>query len=396
MDYELELTPEDEAFREELRRFLDENLPPEWGRPGHKPWSDEQGRIAYLKEWQRRLHAAGLAAIAWPVEYGGRGAGVMQQVIYGEELARRSTPEVINRGAILQIGPAIIQWGSEEQKSFFLPHMLHADDLWCQGFSEPDAGSDLASLKTRAMADGDDFVISGSKIWTSRADVADWCFLLARTDPDAPKHHGISCLILDMKSPGITVRPLKQISGPSGFNQVFFDNVRVPRKNLVGELHEGWRVATTTLRYERAGTSTSRAERRLEIVAKLARETAVDGKRRIDDPIVRDKLARFSAIVEALRQIGWRSIVGGLQGVPPGPETSIAKLLWSETDQAMADFGLELLGPYGVLQAGSPHAVKGGNPALSYLIMRAATIGGGTSEVQRNIIGERVLGLPRD
>jgi alkylation response protein AidB-like acyl-CoA dehydrogenase len=396
MDYELELTPEDEAFRQELRHFLDENLPPDWGRPGAKPWRGEQERIAFLKDWQRRLHAAGLAAIAWPEEYGGRGAGVMQQVIYGEEMARRSTPDVINRGAILQIGPAIIQWGSDDQKAFFLPRMLNADDLWCQGFSEPDAGSDLASLKTRAVADGDEFVISGAKIWTSRADIADWCLLLARTDPDAPKHHGISCFIVDMRAPGISVRPLKQISGPSGFNQVFFDEVRVPRTSLVGPLNEGWRVATTTLRYERAGTSTSRAERRLEIVAKLARETVVDGRRRIDDPLVREKLARFSAVVEALRQIGWRSIVGGLQGSPPGPETSIAKLLWSETDQAMADFGMELLGPYGVLQAGSPHAVKGGNPALSYLIMRAATIGGGTSEVQRNIIGERVLGLPRD
>jgi len=396
MEIELDLTPEDEAFRAELRSFLDSNLPPGWGGAGKKPWRDEEERIRFLRDWQRRLHEARLAAIAWPEEFGGRGASVTQQIIYSQEMARRSTPDVLNRGAILQIGPAIIQWGTDEQRARFVPPMLTADELWCQGFSEPDAGSDLASLKTRATSDGDEFVIDGSKIWTSRAEIADWCFLLARTDPEKPKHHGISCFIVDMKSSGITIHPLRQISGPSGFNQVFFDNVRVPRANLVGELNEGWRVATTTLRYERAGTSTSRAERRLEVLTKLARETVVDGQRRIDDPVVRDRLARYSAVVEALREIGWRSIVAGLRGVPPGPETSIAKLLWSETDQSMADFGVDLLGPYGVLQAGSPHAVKGGNPALSYLIMRAATIGGGTSEVQRNIIGERLLGLPKD
>ncbi|MHB8575179.1 MAG: acyl-CoA dehydrogenase family protein [Dehalococcoidia bacterium] len=396
MDLDLELSPEDEAFQQEVRRFLDGHIPPNWGKPGHKQWSNEPERIAFLKDWQRQLHAAGLAAIAWPVEFGGRGASVMQQILYSDEMARRNVPDVINRGAILQIGPAIIQWGTEEQREYFLPRILNAEILWCQGFSEPDAGSDLASMKTRAVADGDEFVIDGSKIWTSRADIADWCLLLTRTDPEAPKHRGISCFILDMKTPGITIQPLKQISGPSGFNQVFFDGVRVPRSAMLGGLNEGWRVATTTLRYERAGTSTTRAERRLQIVTKLARETLIDGRPRIEDPLVRDRLARFSAIVEALRQIGWRSIVGGLRGTPPGPETSIAKLLWSETDQAMADFGMDLLGPYGILQAGSPHAVKDGNPALSYLIMRAATIGGGTSEVQRNIIGERVLGLPRD
>jgi alkylation response protein AidB-like acyl-CoA dehydrogenase len=396
MDFELELTAEDEAFRAEVRAFLDNNLPKDWGKSGVRFWSNEKERLEFLRGWQRTLKAGNMLAIAWPKEFGGRDATVMQQIIYSDEMSKQSTPEVLLRGAFNQIGPAVIQWGSEELRDYFLPRMLNADDIWCQGFSEPDAGSDLASLKTRAVADGDEFLVSGSKIWTSRADHADYCFLLARTDPDAPKHHGITCFILDMHQPGITIRPLRQIHGPTGFNQVFFDNVRVPRNRIVGELNEGWRVATTTLRYERAGTATSRAERRFEIITKMARETVVDGKRRIEDPIVREKLVRYSGIVEALRLIGWKSIVGGLQGLPPGPETSIAKLVWSETDQSMAEFGMDLLGPYGVLQSGSPHVQRRGHPATSYLLMRAATIGGGTSEIQRNIIGERLLGLPKD
>ena len=395
MDLDLELTAEDEAFRAEVREFLDSNLPAGWGKKA-KPWKDEAGRVEFLRDWQRRLNKARLAAVAWPPEYGGRGAGFAQQIIYSDEMARRSTPDVINRGAILQLGPAIIQWGTEEQKDYFLPRILNADDMWCQGFSEPGGGSDLAAMTTRAVLEGDTFYISGSKIWTSRAEIADWCFLLARTDPKVKKHAGISAFLLDMHQPGITIRPLKQISGPMGFNQVFFDNVKVPRNRLLGELNAGWKVATNTLRYERAGTATSRAERRLEVLTKLARETLIDGKRRMDDPLVRERLARYSSIVQALSEIGWRAIVGGLKGTPPGPETSIAKLLWSETDQSMADYGMELLGPYGPLQGGSPHAVKRGTPAMSYLIMRAATIGGGTSEIQRNIIGERVLGLPKD
>jgi alkylation response protein AidB-like acyl-CoA dehydrogenase len=395
LDIELELTPEDEAFRAEVRQFLDANLPKDWDKAG-KPWKTSRERVEFLRDWQRRLNKARLAAVSWPVEFGGRGATLMQQILYSQEMAKQSTPDVINRGAILQLGPAIIQWGSRELKDYFLPRILNADDLWCQGFSEPGGGSDLAAMTTKAVDAGDHFLVSGSKIWTSRAEQASWCFLLARTNPEAKKHQGITAMILDMREPGITIRPLKQISGVMGFNQVFFDSVRVPKNRVIGEVNGGWKVATNTLRYERAGTATSRAERRLEVLTKLTRSTTMDGKRRIDDPLVRDRLTRYSAIVQALKEIGWRSIVGGLQGSPPGPETSIAKLIWSETDQSMADYGMELLGPYGPLQAGSPHAVKGGNPAASYLIMRAATIGGGTSEIQRNVIGERVLGLPKD
>lgn len=395
MNTKLEFSAEDEAFRAEVRDFLDKNLPRDWNKSG-KPWNTPQERVAYLRDWQRRLNEAGLAAVSWPVQYGGRGATLAQQIIYSQEMSRRSTPDIINRGAILQIGPALIQWGSQEIKDHFLPKILSAEHVWCQGFSEPGAGSDLASMTTKAVDMGDHFEVTGSKVWTSRAEYADYCFLLARTDPAAPKHQGITAFILDMKEPGISVYPLKQISGVSGFNQVFFESACVPRNRVVGEVNGGWRVTSDTLRYERAGTATSRAERRLEVLTKVAQSAKLDGVRRMDDPVVREKLARYSSVVHALREIGWRSIVNGLKGVPPGPETSVAKLIWSEVDQSMADYGMELLGPYGPLQGGSPAAVKGGNPAASYLIIRAATIGGGTSEIQRNIIGERLLGLPKD
>jgi alkylation response protein AidB-like acyl-CoA dehydrogenase len=233
-------------------------------------------------------------------------------------------------------------------------------------------------------------------VWTSKAHFADWCYVLVRTDPSAPKHQGLSCILVDMRAPGITVRPLRQISGRSEFNEVFFEEVRVPRRCLVGTLNDGWRIANSTLRYERAGLSrTTRIERRLEILVSLARELTVDGRSRWEDPLVRDQLARFAVMVEALRNISVRTSTAGLSGVDPGPEVSIAKLLTSELDQAMADYGMDIAGPYAALIRSSPHALKDGNVALSYLIMRAATIGGGTSEIQRNVIAERVLGLPR-
>ena len=392
----LDLSPEDEAFRDEIRSFLDANLPEGWGTRGHEGPRDEAGRIELQREWQRRLHGAGLAAIAWPVEFGGRGAGFVQQMLHNTEMARRRAPDPINRSAVAYIGPTIIQWGSDWQRQHFLPRILSGEDVWCQGFSEPDAGSDLAALRTRAELAGDEFVLTGHKVWTSKAHFADWCLVLARTDPDAPKHRGISCLLVDLRSKGITIRPIRQISGQSEFNEVFFDGVRVPRRCLVGELHSGWQVANATLSYERAGLSrTQRIERRLEILLGLARELRVDGRAQIEDPAVREQLVRFAVEVEALRNISVRVSTAGLRGSAPGPEVSIAKLLTSELDQAMAEFGMDLAGPYAALVKGSEHALKGGNIPLSYLIMRAATIGGGTSEIQRNLIAERVLGLPK-
>jgi alkylation response protein AidB-like acyl-CoA dehydrogenase len=357
---------------------------------------DEASRIELQRDWQRRLHRAGLVAIAWPVEYGGRGAGFVQQLLYNTEMAQRRAPDPINRSAVAYIGPTIIQWGSDRQREHFLPRILSGEDVWCQGFSEPDAGSDLAALRTQAVVDGDEFVLTGHKVWTSKAHFADWCLVLARTDPAAPKHQGISCLLVDLRSDGITIRPIRQISGQSDFNEVFFDGVRVPRSCLVGELHGGWRVANATLSYERAGLSrTQRIERRLDILLDLARELPVDGRPQIEEPVVRDQLVRFAVEVEALRHISLRASASALRGSAPGPEVSIAKLLTSELDQAMAEFGMDLAGPHAALVRGSEHAIKGGNVPLSYLIMRAATIGGGTSEIQRNLIAERILGLPK-
>ena len=395
-ELELDLAPEDVEFRDELRAFLDANLPKGWGTRDYTSPRDEAERIALQRDWQRRLHAAGFAAIAWPVEYGGRGAGFVQQMLFNTEMARRSAPDPINKSAVAYIGPTIIQWGSDWQREHFLPRILSGEHVWCQGFSEPDAGSDLAALRTRAELDGDDFVVTGHKVWTSRAHLADWCFVLVRSDATAPKHRGISCLAVELSSPGITIRPIRQISGRSEFNAVFLDAVRVPRRNLIGALHDGWRVAHATLRYERAGLArTQRIERRLAVLIRLARELRVDGRAQSEDPTVREQLVRFAAQVEALRHLSLRASAAGLRGAEPGPEVSIAKLLTSELDQSMADYGMDLAGPYAALVQGSEHAIKGGNIPLSYLIMRAATIGGGTSEIQRNVIAEQVLGLPK-
>jgi alkylation response protein AidB-like acyl-CoA dehydrogenase len=395
-EFELDLAPEDEAFRDEVRGFLDANLPEGLGTREYAEPRDEAGRVAFQRTWQRRLFDAGLAAIAWPKEHGGRDAGWIQQLLYNTEMARRRAPDPINRSAVAYIGPTIIQWGSAWQKERFLSRILSGDDVWCQGFSEPDAGSDLAAIRTRADLHDGEFIVSGQKVWTSKAHFADWCYIIARTDPHAPKHQGISCLLVDMHSPGITVRPLRQISGRSDFNEVFFDEVRVPMQCLVGPVNGGWRICNSTLRYERAGLSgTSRIERRLDILIGLAQELAVDGKALWDDPVVRDQLVRFAVKVEALRVISVRTSAASLRGADPGPEVSLAKLLTSELDQAMADYGMDLAGPYAALVRESPHTIKGGNVPLSYLIMRAATIGGGTSEIQRNVIAERVLGLPR-
>ena len=385
-------SPDAEAFRREVVDFLDTELTPELtSARGH------DARLDAAREWQRRLHRAGLAAIGWPTRYGGRDATPLEQLVFNNELGRRRAPEPINRSAINQLGPTIIEWGSDAQRDHYLPRILSGEQVWCQGFSEPDAGSDLASLRTRAVLVGDRFVVTGQKIWTSKASHADHIYVLARTDPDAPRHEGISFLLVDLTSPGIEIRPIRQITGGSEFSEVFFSEVEVPAENLVGPLNQGWKVAHSTLGYERVGQSrTHRIERRLGIVQKLAREPDPTGARPIDDDEVLDRLVTFTAKVEALRQIAAQATAAALAGAAPGPEASVAKLLTSEVDQEMAEFGLDLTGPSGTLERGSPHAAKDGNVALSYLVMRAATLGAGTSEIQRNVIGEKLLGLPRD
>ncbi|KUI21569.1 acyl-CoA dehydrogenase [Mycobacterium sp. GA-1285] len=392
-DYGVVLTDADRAFRDEVRAFLSSSLTPDLlSRDG-----DETARLDRLRRWQYRLHAAGLAAISWPTEYGGRAATPTQQLIFNTEMAAAHAPEPINRSAINQLGPTIIQWGTDEQRERYLPRILSAEDVWCQGFSEPEAGSDLAALKTRAVIDGDELVITGQKIWTSKASYANRIYLLARTDPDAPKREGISYILAELSTPGIEVRPIRQITGATEFSEVFFDAVRVPLANVLGPLHGGWKVAKSTLGYERVGQSrTHRIERRLDILVKMAQEPNALTDSGFEDSYVADRIARYAAQVEALRQIAAQATAAGVRGVAPGPEASVAKLLTSEVDQSMANFGVELTGAPGVLERGSPGAAKRGNVAASYVLMRAATFGAGTSEIQRNVIAERLLGLPRD
>lgn len=392
-DYGVVINDRDRVFRDEIRNFLASALTPEIRRTDES----ETDNLARMRQWQRRLHDAGLAAISWPVEFGGRAATSVQQLIFNAEMAAARAPEPINRSAINQLGPTIIQWGSDAQRVHYLPRILSAEDIWCQGFSEPEAGSDLAALKTRAEVDGDQLVVTGQKIWTSKAQYANWIYILARTDPTADKRDGISYLLVDLTTPGIEVRPIRQITGRAEFNEVFFDSVRVPLSNVLGPLHGGWKVAKSTLGFERVGQSrTHRIERRLAILTKMAQSPNALTDEGLRDSYVADKLVRFAAQVEALRQIAAQATAAGVRGVSPGPEASVAKLLTSEVDQAMANFGLDLAGPAGTLERGSVGAAKNGNVAQSYLLMRAATFGAGTSEIQRNVIAERLLGLPHD
>ncbi|WP_374024549.1 acyl-CoA dehydrogenase family protein [Mycobacterium sp. HNNTM2301] len=392
-DYGVVLTGADRRFRDEVCGFLATALTSDVRGQGR----DEMDRLSRMRLWQKRLHDADLAAISWPSEFGGRAATPVQQLIFNAEMAAAHAPEPINRSAVNQLGPTIIQWGTGEQRQRYLPKILSGDEVWCQGFSEPDAGSDLAALKTRAEIHGDELIITGQKVWTSKAQYADWIYILARTDPTADKHQGISYILVPLRTSGIEVRPIRQITGQAEFNEVFFDSVRVPLANVLGPLHGGWRVAKSTLGYERVGQSrTHRIERRLTILIRMAQERGALGHEGCGDDYVADRIVGFAARVEALRQISAQATAAGVRGVSPGPEASVAKLLTSEVDQEMANFGLDLAGPGGTLERGSAGATNNGNVARSYLLMRAATFGAGTSEVQRNVIAEKLLGLPRD
>jgi len=388
---DLRFSPEDEQYRQKLRAWLEAHVPKE------APPKDQDAEFAYRRAWQRELYAGGLVGINWPKEYGGQGATLIQQAIYAQEMARARAPQPANGLGISIVGPALMHHGTEEQKKRFIPKILNADEIWCQGFSEPNSGSDLASLQTKAVLDGDDFVVNGQKIWTSMGQYADWCILLVRTDPSAPKHRGISFLLVDMQSPGITVRPLKQITGNSEFNETFFDNVRVPKQNLVGELNEGWRVAMTTLTYERGISSLAtqvRIKQQLDTMVEYARTTRRNGHTLSQDPVFRQSLATAYIRVEIMVLNLYRGITSRMRGQPPGPEASLDKLYWSEMDKWMQELGMELQGPYSQLMHDSKHAIPG-DWQYSFLRSRAGTIYSGTSEIQKNIIGERVLGLPR-
>ncbi|HEY7711077.1 MAG TPA: acyl-CoA dehydrogenase [Candidatus Entotheonella sp.] len=388
---DLKFSAEDEAYRLKLRSWLEDNMPSE------PPPHGQDAAFAYRRDWQRKLYDGGWVGIQWPKEYGGQGATLIQQAIYAQETARARAPQPANGLGISIVGPTLIHHGTEEQKKRYIPKILNADEIWCQGFSEPNSGSDLASLQTKAVLDGDAFVVNGQKIWTSLGQYADWCILLVRTDPDAPKHRGITFLLVDMHTPGITVRPLKQITGHAEFNETFFDNVRVPRENVVGEINEGWRIAMTTLTYERGISTLStqvRMQQNLEAMCDYARKTRRNGHTVSEDPIYRQQLAEAHIRVEIMLLNLYRGITAQLRGQPPGPESSLAKLYWSELDKWMQELGMSLQGPYSQLDWDSDYAVPG-DWQYNFLRSRAGTIYSGTSEIQRNIIGERVLGLPK-
>jgi alkylation response protein AidB-like acyl-CoA dehydrogenase len=394
---DLNYTAEDKAFRQQVRHWLEENIPKK------RPETLDERRA-----WHRTLYEAGYLGMGWPKEYGGQEARPMEQAIVGEELARANAPASLNGLGIGIVAPTLIYHGTEHQKRDHIARILTAEELWCQLYSEPNSGSDLASLQCRADVDGDEFVINGQKIWTSGAVIADWGILLARTDRSAPKHQGISCLMLDMHQPGVEVRPLKQISGSSEFCEVFFTNVRVNADNLIGEMNAGWRIAQTTLSFERGGNVLSRVVRLQEMydrMIEVCKTLKRNGKPAIEDANVRQKLGEIYAEIEVLRYSALRLLSRLEKGQRPGPEASISKLHYSELDKHVQELFLDILGPYGLQTGGQPqeyalHADsdfgEAGSWAYSFFWSRAGTIYAGSSEIQKNILGERVLGLPKE
>ena len=397
MDFSL--TPDQEAFRLRVRSWLETNIPGDWLR-GSMDGSQLPGPEVYrfLRSWQRALYDAGFVGLTWPKEYGGQGLTFMEETILQEEMALRKAPPILNILGVGMAGPTIIAYGTEQQKKRYPTKILSCDEVWCQGYSEPNAGSDLASLQTRAVQDGDHWVINGQKVWTSLAHMADWMMLLARTDPDAPKHKGITYFLLDMKRPGVTVKPLRQITGDAEFNEVFFDNVRVHESHVLGGVNDGWRVGLTTLMYERLALGFG-----LQVGLRIALDRLVDMARHLEkggrpttrDPVLRQKIAQLWIETESLKVTGARAITKLLRGELPGPEASAGKMVWVDVHQRLQELALEIQGPHAQLVAGSDRAIENGLWQYSFLRSRANSIEGGTTEIQKNIIGERVLGLPK-
>ena len=388
-------TPAEEAFRQELRGWLAENLADH--RKTYPPSDDELSlhpdkSFDASLVWHRRMHVGNWIAIHWPREYGGRGAGLVERMIWSEELVAAGAPPGVNTVGLTIAAPAIMHHGTPEQKTRWLPPMLPAEEIWCQGFSEPGAGSDLAALSTRATLDGDHFVVTGQKVWTSNAHRSDYCILLVRTDPAAPKHKGISCLLVDMRSPGITLRPLVQVTGDAEFNEVFFDQVRVPRENLLGRLHGGWDVAVTVLMYERMALgSLVVLHHFIDRVLELARTQAGAAA----DPRIRQRLADLYIAGRVLRLTGLRYLTRQLRGEAPGAEGSVLKLGLTDSYRQMAEIAAQIVGPYATLWKGSDWAPDDGRWAFQSLFALRFGIAGGTTEIQKGIIGERILGLPK-
>lgn len=391
-------SPAEEAFRDELRSWLATALPAGWGITVFEP-DDENERAQFRIDWERKLHSGGWACIHWPKEYGGREATQVEQAIYAEEMALARVPEMINIIGWNLAGATLLKHGTPKQKQRYLPKIVSCEEIWCQGFSEPGAGSDLASVRTRAELDGDHFIVNGQKVWTSYAQYADWCFALVRTDPDVRKHAGLTFLLIDMKSEGVSTRPLKQISGENEFNETFFDNVRVPIENVVGEVNGGWGIAMTTLAHERGPEDALgrqvRFKQELDLLIETLSSVKRDGVPIIEDVKLRQNLGQSVIELELMRLSALRQLSRYEKGVSRGAEASANKLYWSHAAQDMFERGLDALGPLAPMSGKDPLALAAGRFQLSYLQSRAFSIYSGSSEIQRNVIGERILGLPK-
>ena len=398
-------TPEAEAFRQKIQAFLAENLPDNWSGMG--ALSPEE-RATFVEDWRRRLGEAGLLAVAWPQEFGGAGLSLLERTVLTEEMAKAGVPAGNDNDgfSISMLGHTLIEWGTEEQQQRFLPRILDGSDIWCQGYSEPNSGSDLASLATRAELDGDEWIINGQKIWTSEGHSANWIFVLCRTDPDRPQAgRGISFLLCPIDQPGVEVRPIVNASGHHDFNEVFFTDARTAKDNVVGGVNNGWAVANTLLAYERGDDATVTGIRHGEELERLIEVARANGK--IDDPVIRQRLAWCHAKVQIMRYQGMRLVTSAINGYAQGPESSLNKLMWSEYHQKLTELALDIIGPEAMVPSGRDAASGAGlddigSPYSSqawvtnFMGARPATIYSGSSEIQRNIVGERVLALPRE
>ena len=376
---DLTLTDSEAAFRDEVRSWLEEN------HPGPSPEGDDQAEFEFRRAWQKKMHEAGWAGVSWPEEYGGKGATLIEQSIFNEELARQRVPLPANVLGLVMGGPVVIAHGNEDQKERYLEPILSGEEIWCQGFSEPESGSDLASLKTRAVKANGTWKVTGQKVWTTYAHEAKYCMLLARTDQDAPKHKGITYFILDMDQPNVDVRPLRQITGEAEFNEIFLEEAEIPEENVIGQVGGGWAVAITTLMFERAGLGAAAVmglKRSMEDLLAVIRERGLD-----DDPVIRQRIADLQIGIEAMRLGALRALTATMKTGIPGPEGSLSKWEWADYNQALTELGNEVLGPEG-MRAGTEWSYR-------FLRSRANSIEGGTTEVLKNIIAERVLGLPR-
>jgi alkylation response protein AidB-like acyl-CoA dehydrogenase len=407
---DLNYPPETEPFRAEVRQWLEDHLPKGWFDEGFEMTPEE--RHDWNEQWTKVLFEGGWICATWPKEYGGKGLSTMEAVVLNEEFAKAGAPMRADFFGDTLVGPTILQWGTEEQKKFFLPKILSGEIAWCQGFSEPDAGSDLANLSTKAVLDGDEWVINGQKIWTTQGFVADYIFILCRTDPDAPKHKGISYLLAPMKQPGVEVRPIEQVDGSAEFCEVFFTDARCPKDNVVGGLNNGWNVAMTTLGFERGTSATTgyrRFEKELDIIVDAARANGA-----IEDPLIRQRIAWAHSHVQIMRINGLRSLTSVLQSKKDPGVAALGltnKMFWSEYHQKVMELAMDVLGMDGQILTGDPtreesvpgYGMRATNvkyPASSlqssFFFSRSETIWGGTAQIQRNIVGERFLGLPKE